>query len=126
MAEPIRYVTVRVVLGGPAASVALEEASLPPLESLDLGDGARASRPLLLSEMAVEILDVVADVTTIATSVAVLAGWLYKLTHRKGAVIERIGRTTIEYITEDEIVRVLREEIEREVEKRADSPRTTR
>ena len=118
MAGPIRYVTVRVVLGGPAASIALDEASLPPNESLDLGDGARASRSLLLSEMPVEILNVVANVTAIATSVAVLAGWLYKLTHRKGAVIERIGRTTIERITEDEIVRVLREEIEREVKER--------
>jgi hypothetical protein len=116
MAGPIRYVTVRVVLGGPAAPSALDEASLPPLQSLDLGDGASASRPLLLSETPVAILNVVADVTTIVASVAALGGWLYKLTHRKGVVIERIGRTTIERVTEDEIVRVLREEIEREVE----------
>jgi len=113
----IRYVTVRVTLSGPNAPLALDEASLAPAESLELGDGVHVSRALLLSETPVEVLSIVADVTTIAVSVATLARWLSKLTRRKGVVIERIGRTTVERVTEDEIVRVIREEIEREVQK---------
>lgn len=117
MAGPIRYVTIDVRLTGPGLSTALDEVSLPPGESLSLGDGASASRAILLSEAPLEILSVVADVTAIVASVATLAHWLNKLLHRKGVVVERIGRTITESITEDEIVRVLHEEIERKVER---------
>lgn len=113
MAAPIRYVTIDVRLTGAGASTALDEASLPPGESLSLGDGASASRAVLLSEAPPEILSVVADVTAIAASVAALGHWLYTLTRRKGVVVECIGRSTVERLTEDEIVRVIHEEIER-------------
>ena len=117
MASPIRYVTIDVRLTGPGIAPALDEASLPPGQSLSLGNGASASRAMLLSEAPLEILSVVADVTAIVASVATLAHWLYALLHRKDVIVERIGRTTIERITEDEIVRVIREEIERKVER---------
>ena len=118
MAGSVRYVTTRVTLTGSVAPIALEEAGLVPGRSLELGDGASASRPILLSETPIEILNIVADVATITASVATLAHWLHKLSRRKGVVIERIGRTTIERVTENEIVRVLHEEIRREVEDR--------
>jgi len=113
MTGPIRYVTIDVRLTGAGASTALDEASLPPGESLRLGDGASASRAVLLSEAPLEIVSVVADVTAIAASVAALGHWLYTLIRRKGVVVERIGRSTVERLTEDEIVRVIHEEIER-------------
>jgi hypothetical protein len=117
MEGSIRFITVDVRLTGPNVSTALDEMSLQPGAHLDLGDGASTSRAILLSEVPVEILNVVADLTTIAASVAMLASWLHKLLRHDGVVVERIGRTVVEHITEDEIVRVLHEEIERKVER---------
>jgi hypothetical protein len=116
MEGSIRFVTVDVRLTGPNVSTALDQMLLEPGAHLDLGDGASTSRAILLSDAPVEILNVVADVTTIVASVAMLANWLHRLLQHDGVVVERIGRTVVEHITTDEIVRVLHEEIVRKVE----------
>lgn len=114
-----RYVTLRVWLDGPAAPDALDEASLPNLATLDLGNGAKVSRPILLGE-AQTALDIVADVVGLALAARELGRWLYGLTRKDGVVIERIGRTTVRHVTADGITEVVQEEIEREVKASAD------
>jgi predicted nucleotide-binding protein len=115
MAKQTRFITLRVVLGGARASQALEDVSLPPMRSLDLGEGASASRPLLLSEEVLEVLNVVVDVATLAASVAVLANWLHSLASQKDVTIESIEQTPLEREAEEDIARIVREEVERKL-----------
>jgi hypothetical protein len=109
-------VSFDVYLAGPDVSDALSEIDLDPQARMDLGDGASVSRMLLLSTSPSEILSFAADIATVTTSVGVIAGWLYKLSQRKGVQIERIERTIIEQTTEEGLTRLVREEIERKLQ----------
>lgn len=113
----VNFVTIDVRLAGLESSQTLNILPLPAGTSVELGDDATVSRSILLSINVPELLTFTASVATLGQSAIVLGRWLFGLTKQQ-AIIERIGRTEIEQVTEDGIIRIVHEELERELRER--------